>query len=143
MSHKVSIAVLTLLLSGLQPALAQTTPQPDPLRDALTPPDVALKHAQALGLSDGQMRTIQTDAVDAQSKFVRVQWQLKEASDKLLSLLKESRIDQSRALAQLDNVLHLEREVKRIQLGLMIAVKNTLTAQQQAAARQFASTDEK
>jgi Spy/CpxP family protein refolding chaperone len=81
--------------------------------------------------------------MDAQGRFATAQPQLEAAVAKLASLLKDSHVDPARALAQLDEVLRLEREVKHVQLTLMIQVKNTLTAQQQAQAHKFASEDER
>jgi len=139
MSPKIPAAVFALLLAASAPAFAEH----DPIRDALTPPEVALKHQQALGLSDEQVKTIEKDALDAQQQFSRAQMQLAGAVEKMASILKDSHVDQARALEQLDTVLRLEREVKRVQLTLMIQVKNTLTAQQQAMAHQFDAQDEK
>jgi hypothetical protein len=53
-----------------------------------------------------------------------LQWQLAAASEKLVGLLKQSQVDQGNALAALDAVLALEREVKHTQLTLMIQIKN-------------------
>jgi len=142
MSRNIAGAVLAIVLLG-SPAHAQTAPEPDPIHDALVSPDVAMKHAQELGLSEGQIKTIQTDAVDAQQHFVHLQYQLRDARDKLVGLLKASRVDETRSLEQLDTVLHVERDVKRTQLGLMIKIKNVLTPEQQALARKFAADDGK
>jgi hypothetical protein len=64
---------------------------------------------------------------------------LAAASEKLVSILKQSRVDQGQALAALDAVLNLERDVKHTQLTLMIQIKNELTASQQERARSFAA----
>ena len=143
MFHRLSLAIFALVLFGTGPVFAQTTPPSDPIREALTPPDVVLSHQQALGLSDDQLKTIKADVMDAQGRFATAQPQLEAAVAKLASLLKDSHVDPARALAQLDEVLRLEREVKHVQLTLMIQVKNTLTAQQQAQAHRFASEAEK
>jgi Spy/CpxP family protein refolding chaperone len=143
MLRKVTLTVLTLALFGMTPAYADAPGAADPIREALTPPDVALKHARELGLSDDQVKTIQTDALDAQQQFVKLQFEMRDAGDRLAKTLRESRVDQARALEQLDAVLKLEREVKHIQLTLMIQVKNALTPEQQAAARRYPSDDQK
>jgi Spy/CpxP family protein refolding chaperone len=137
MTHKVIIAVLALWLCAANAARAQVTPGPDPIGAALIPPDVVMAHQQELDLSDAQRNAIQTDAQNAQQRFMSTQWQLAAASEKLAEMLKQTRIDQPKALAQLDAVLDLEREIKHTQLTLMIEVKNELTPQQQATARQF------
>jgi Spy/CpxP family protein refolding chaperone len=106
----------------------------DPIRDALIPPDVVMSHQQQLGLSDAQRVAIQSDVLIAQGHFMRWQSQLQAATGKLVDILRATHVDQTRALAQMDVVLGLEREVKHAQLTLMVQIKNELTPQQQATA---------
>jgi Spy/CpxP family protein refolding chaperone len=138
MTRNIGIAVLTLFFATSLVAGAQTPP-PDPFRDVLIPPDVVMSHQQELGLSDTQRTDIQSDVLIAQGHFMRWQGQLSAATAKLVDILRRTPIDQAKALAQMDAVLALEREVKHAQLTLMIQVKNELTPQQQATARGLAS----
>src|SRR6058998_3773781 len=69
---------------------------------------------------------------DFQSKVVDLQWRMQEQSQRLATLLDKPAIDQTAALAQLDEVLGVEREVKRAHITLLINIKNTLSADQQA-----------
>ncbi len=138
MARKFAIALLALFLAVSTHAGAQTPP-PDPFRDVLIPPDVVMSHQQELGLSDAQRNAIQTDVMAAQDRFVRSQRQLEAAVAKLVDILRQSRVDQAKALAQMDAVLDLEREIKHAQLNLMIQVKNELTPEQQATARRLES----
>jgi hypothetical protein len=98
-----------------------------------------MTHQDALGLSDAQRNAIQSDALSAQNKFASLQWQLSAATEKLATLLGSTHVEQDRALAALDAVLTLERELKHTQLTLMIQVKNELTPDQQSRARQLAT----
>jgi Spy/CpxP family protein refolding chaperone len=107
---------------------------PDPVGDALIPPDVIMSHQDDLGLSDEQKAAIQADVQRAQMRFVQLQFRLSNAVEKLGTLLKQSHIDETKAMAQLNNELSVEHEVKQTQLLLMIQVKNELTAEQQAKA---------
>jgi len=125
------------------PALGQSTPQSDPIGAALIPPDVVMAHQEALGLSDAQRKAIQADAQSAQQRFTSAQWQLSAATEKLATVLGAAHVDQDRALAALDAVLVLERELKHTQLTLMIEVKNELSADQQARARTFVTNGSK
>ena len=50
---------------------------------------------------------------------------------KLTELLRQPRVDEAAALAQVDKVLGMEREVKRAQISLLIQIKNLLTPAQQ------------
>ena len=135
---RIIITTLALCLWTANAAFAQPTPGPDPIGAALIPPDVVMSHQQELGLSDAQRQAIQMDALSAQQRFMPAQWQLSAATERLAELLKQSHVDQAQALAQLDAILKLEREIKHAQLTLMIEIKNELTPQQQAMARQFA-----
>jgi len=126
-------------LCAQAPALGQSAPASDPIAAALIPPDVVMTHQDALGLSDAQRNAIQSDALSAQNKFASLQWQLSAATEKLATLLGSTHVEQDRALAALDAVLTLERELKHTQLTLMIQVKNELTPDQQSRARQLAT----
>lgn len=139
MPHKIIVAALALWLLAASAVYAADTAGGDPMGDALIPPDVVMAHQQALGLSDAQKNAIQASAQSAQQRFTHVQFQLAAATEKLVQMLKQNQVDQSKALAQLDAVLNLEREMKHAQLTLMIQVKNELTPEQQAMARQFAA----
>jgi Spy/CpxP family protein refolding chaperone len=137
----VIVAVLTLGLSGI--AVAQDTNGHDPVADALIGPDVVMANQQALGLTDAQRSAIQTDVETAQQRFTHLQWQLASAGEKLVDLLKATHVDREKAIAALDAELALERQVKETQMTLMIAVKNALTAEQQAVARRLAAANRK
>jgi Spy/CpxP family protein refolding chaperone len=119
-----------------EPAGQQVTPH-DAIGDALIPPDVVMSHQQELGLTEQQRTAIQGTLMHAQQHFIQVQWQLSAAMEKLASTLSQLRVDQSKALSQLDAELALEREMKRTQLQMMIQVKNALTPEQQAKALQL------
>jgi hypothetical protein len=89
--------------------------------------------------TDAQRKAIQSDALSAQDKFASLQWQLSGATEKLATLLGATHVEQDRAIAALDAVLALERQLKHTQLTLMIELKNELTPDQQMRARQFAT----
>jgi Spy/CpxP family protein refolding chaperone len=55
--------------------------------------------------------------------------------ERLLSLVKQPSVDERPALAQLDNVLAAEREIKHAQVALLIRIKNHLRPEQQAQLR--------
>lgn len=135
---KMTMTVLSLWLCLAGVADAEATAGRDPIADALISPDIVMSHQQALRLSDAQRSAIEADAQTAQQRFTRLQWQLAAASEKLVGLVKQSHVDQAKALSALDAELDLEREIKHTQLTLMIQVKNELTPEQQTMARQFA-----
>ena len=108
-------------------------PHPDdPLSRFLFPPDLVMQQQQAIGLKPEQRTAITRAIKDFQGKVLDLQWQLQEETGRFGELLDKPVVDQAAALAQIDKVLAVEREVKRAHIGLLIQIKNQLTAEQQA-----------
>ena len=103
----------------------------DPLHDYLLPPEFIIEHQQVIDLSAEQKESIREVVKTSQSKFFDLQWDLKEQMDQFTSLLSAERVDENKALEQLDKVLGIESKIKMAQMTLMIRVKNTLTPTQQ------------
>ena len=134
--------VALLALALVTPLRAQQpTPAPppgdDPLARLLFPPELVLQHQGDIGLKPEQRTTITRAIGELQGKVLDIQWRMQEAATQLAALLGKSSVDQTAALAQVDQVLNLERDVKRAQLTLLILIKNTLTADQQAKLDQY------
>ena len=49
-----------------------------------------------------------------------------------MALVKQPHVDEQQAVAQLEKVLAVEREIKRGQVAFLIRLKNKLTPEQQA-----------
>jgi len=135
------IALVLVLFAASGAAAQQPQPQPspdDPLARVLFPPELVMQHQQDIGLRPEQRSTITKAITDFQTKVVDLQWRMQEQSQRLATLLEKPTVDQTAALAQVDEVLGVEREVKRAHMTLLIQIKNTLSAEQQgklAAAR--------
>jgi Spy/CpxP family protein refolding chaperone len=112
-------------------------PTPDPVRGNLFPPELIMRNQKAIGLTDEQKTTIRGELLQAQTRFTELQWELQDQVESLVSLLKQEKVDEQQALAQLDKVLDVEREIKRAQIGLMVRIKNKLTPEQQAQLREI------
>ena len=91
-----------------------------------------MQHQQDIGLRAEQRAAITKAIQEFQTKVVDLQWRMQDQSQRLASMLDKPSVDQSAALAQLDEVLGVEREVKRAHMSLLIQIKNTLSAEQQA-----------
>ena len=83
-------------------------------------------------MSAEQKEYLKTEIRQAQLKFTELQWKLQDEMEKLLSLVKQPRVDEQQALAQLDKVLAAEREIKKEQVTLLVRIKNKLTPDQQS-----------
>ena len=133
-THRICMVLALVLLVVATAARPQQPPQAsdDPLARVLFPPELVMQHQQDIGLRAEQRATITKAIQDFQSKVVDLQWRMQEQSQRLASLLEKPAVDQAAALAQVDEVLSVEREVKRAHITLLINIKNTLSAEQQA-----------
>lgn len=118
------------------PVFAQQPPE-DPMRDVMFPPELVMQNQQTLGLSEEQKNYLKTELRQAQLHFTELQWSLQDEMDRLLGILKRSKVDEKDAAAQLDKVLNAEREIKHAQISLLIRIKNNLTPAQQSKLREI------
>src|SRR5262249_48605594 len=118
----------TVLALGQQPTPA---PGPDPLGDAVFPPEIVMQNQEAIGLTQEQKDALKAELRKAQTEFTEQQWRLQEEVEKVARLMKQARVDEAQALAQLDKVLQAEQQIKRAQISLLISIKNKLTQEQQ------------
>ena len=110
---------------------APPPPAPDPVARYLYAPELIIAHQQAIGLTGDQRMAIQTLSSLSGLQSVQTQWKLSAATEKLSTMLAAPVVNDAAALQQIDQVLALEREVKRAQLSMLVHVKNQLTAAQQ------------
>jgi len=81
--------------------------------------------------AEAQRTGVKEAVQKAQGKFLDVQWQMQEESEKLVRLLQGRPVDEAAVLAQADRVLGLEREVKRTQIVLLGRLRSLLTEPQE------------
>jgi Spy/CpxP family protein refolding chaperone len=104
---------------------------PDPLAHLMFPPDMILGHARDLNLTDEQKAFMRAEVQKATSAFQELQWKLQDQAELLHETMKSTSVNEQQALAQLDRVLEIEREIKRLHIGLAVRLKNRLTPEQQ------------
>ena len=107
-------------------------PEPDFGR-YLFPPELIMQHQQTINLRPDQRTAITQAIQQMQSKVIELQWQMQSEVQKLTELMQASTIKEAEALAQVDRVLGIERDVKRTHLGTLIRIKNALSRDQQTA----------
>jgi Spy/CpxP family protein refolding chaperone len=105
---------------------------PDDFGRNFFPPELVMQHQGEIGLQDAQRAALTSAVQQAQGKFMDVQWKLSAEGEKMSKLLQPTQVDETQVLEEVDRILALEREMKRTQIGLMVRIKNTLTAAQQA-----------
>lgn len=106
-------------------------PPDDPIAQTLFPPELVMKYRMEINLDEGQSRAIKDAIQKAQTKFLDMQWDMQSEAEKLIRLLKAHPVDEAAVLAQVDQVLNREREIKKAQISLLIHIKNLLSEAQQ------------
>jgi Spy/CpxP family protein refolding chaperone len=106
-------------------------PNPDPLAHLMFPPDMIMAHARQLNLTDDQKAFLRSEIQKTTSAFQDLQWKLQDQMEQLQDTMKSPTVNEQQALAQLDKVLDIEREIKRLHIGLAVRLKNRLTPEQQ------------
>lgn len=106
-------------------------PNPDPLAHLMFPPDMIMNHARQLNLTDDQKAFFRSEIQKTTVSFQDLQWKLQDQMELLQDTMKSTSVNEQQALAQLDKVLDIEREIKRLHIGLAVRLKNRLTPEQQ------------
>lgn len=106
-------------------------PNPDPLAPLMFPPDMIMGHMRELNLTDEQKTYMRAEIQKATASFQDLQWKLQDQMELLHDTMKSTSVNEQQALAQLDKVLDIEREIKRLHIGLAVRLKNRLTPEQQ------------
>ena len=115
-------------------------PSADPLAERLFPPELILQNGEAIGLSDQKRQEILSRVEKAQARFQELEQALLKERDALVALLDREKPDETAVLKQLDRTSDREREIKREQFGLMLMLRNGLTAEQQARLKELRKT---
>jgi Spy/CpxP family protein refolding chaperone len=103
----------------------------DQIARTLFAPELVMQNRQAIDLTREQWTRISESIRELQRNVVDLEWDMLEASQTLIELLDQPRVDEAAALEQVDVVLTTERMIKRAQLALLITIKNILTPEQQ------------
>lgn len=106
-------------------------PNPDPLAHLMFPPDMIMSHARQLNLTDEQKAFMRSEIQKTTASFQELQWKLQDQMELFHEAMKSTSVNEEQALAQLDKVLEIEREIKRLHIGLAVRLKNRLTPEQQ------------
>ena len=74
----------------------------DPFAAYLFPPERVMSHGLEIGLDDAQKTAIRNEVQKVQRRFLDVQFELQGESEKMVKLLQEKPVDETRVLAQVD-----------------------------------------
>jgi len=140
MTRWVAIGVVSML-GYASPTLAQNPKPDDAFAQALFDPQLVLRHAQTIGLTTAQRRTILDELKTTQVALGPLQANMTEPALDLVELLGQPRVDEARVVAKMDQVLKIENEVKKQQATLLVRIKNVLTAEQQTRLRELRNAE--
>ncbi|MCA9737994.1 MAG: periplasmic heavy metal sensor [Gemmatimonadota bacterium] len=117
------------------------TTEENPLAEVLFEPELVMRHRRAIDLTDEQRDAISRMIQDLQGRIVGLQWELLDEMQSLEEILDRPRIDQDRALDQMERVLETESRIKRTHVELLIRIKNVLRPEQQETLARLRSSD--
>lgn len=126
------LAATNLAAQGPPPGPHGPGPGPEDWARSFFTPELVMQHQSEIGLQEAQRATLTTAVQQAQAKLTEVQWKLSAEGEKLSRLFQSAQVSEPQVLDQVDRILNLERDVKKAQISLMVRIKNTLTAAQQA-----------
>lgn len=129
-----------LVVEGVAVNATAQQPKADPFAAYFFPPELIMSHQKEIGLTESQSAAILGELQKAQSAFLSLQWKMSAESERLERLVQPASTEEVRVLEQVDRVLALERETKRAQVSLLLRIKNTLSAQQQAKLTELRKT---
>ncbi len=140
------VCMLTLLTVGL----SQSASAEDSIQSLLVHPEVLFRHQEQLALSEEQTEQIRSAVEEAREESQELQQQGKEQIGKLAETLSADQVDETAALKQLDQLIAIESEQKRVHFKVMIQIRNLLTSEQlkvakelQSSARNMAETEQR
>jgi Spy/CpxP family protein refolding chaperone len=139
-TRAVNLIALIVLLTALCPLLAAADSKTaaDPFAGALFPPELVLLASDRIALTLEQREAFHARMEKTKPRFDELRAKLERETAALATLAKPERVDEASLVAQLDKVLDVEREVKHLHVGLVVAIKNLLTPEQQAKLREIA-----
>lgn len=90
-----------------------------------------------MNITEDQRNFIIQEINRTQTGFNNAKWKLQEEIGRLSGLVRGNKVSEEEILGQLDVVLDLEKEIKRLQLLLAVRIKNTLSEDQLATLRKI------
>jgi len=102
----------------------------------LYPPDIIMRHQQALGITDEQRSSMLKLVRNFQSEVAELQWNLENEQQQMRQALADNTIDADAVMPRVQRVLEMESEFKLAHFRLLIAIKNELTDEQIGMIRQ-------
>ncbi len=110
--------------------LAAAEPKQDVFKGKLFAPNVILENQAELSLSKQQFTDIRKAVVDVQANVAEHEWDVREAYQNIMAELDRTPIDEQQVLEHVGAALKAENEVKKMQVLMLIKLRNLLTDEQ-------------
>ncbi len=144
MNYKVCFFLLLLIVAtasraqsqGPAKAIRQEGPESGPTATELIErnffePEFVMRNQKAIGLTGDQLKSIREEVIKIMPRFTELVWQQGDEAETLIALLDHDRPDEKQVLAQLEKLLGIENEIKRLRAGMLVRIRKELTAEQQ------------
>ena len=118
-----------------------TLAQNDYQKELFTP-EVVMKYQSKINLSEKQRSNIKDIHKNLSATFSNLKWDLSAEKETLNDLLKSSKINKKASLAQMEKVTALENQLKKMQLELLVNVKNELSEDQQKQLKELRTSSD-
>ncbi|MDH3266444.1 MAG: hypothetical protein OEM25_05710 [Gammaproteobacteria bacterium] len=123
------LLLLALASLGTEASLA-AGPKEDVFQGKLFAPNVILQNQAELSLSKQQFTEIRKAVVEVQANVAEHEWDVREAYQNIMLELDKSPVNEERVLEYVAAALRAENEVKKLQVAMLIQLKNLLTEEQ-------------
>ena len=125
------VLLITLLTSCLcLGTAAAAKPKADVFKGKLFPPNIILQHQDRLALSKEQFTAIKAAVLEVQANVAEHEWDVREAYQNIMAELDKTPIDEQQVLEYVGAALRAENEVKKLQVAMLVRLKNLLTDEQ-------------
>ena len=105
-------------------------PKQDVFQGKFFAPNVILENQSELNLSKQQFTDIKKAVVEVQANAAEYEWNIREAYQNMMAELDETPIDEQQVLEHIGAALRAENEVKKLQVLMLVRLKNLLTDEQ-------------
>lgn len=129
--RKGMLLLLALVSIGMEAALA-AGPKEDVFKGKLFAANVILENQTELSLSKQQFTDIRAAVVEVQANVAEHEWDLRQAYQSIMAELDNTPINETQVLEHVAEALRAENEVKKLQVAMLIKLKNLLTEEQVA-----------
>ena len=135
-----AVSLATPRLSTVAAAPASREPL-SAIEARLFPAELVMENKAAIALTAAQQDAITKELDTSQAELVKLQWELQSEKDKLVKILDDARVDESKSRQGAAALMQRENAIKAVHLALLVRIKNTLTPAQQEMLRSARASD--